>query len=57
MWDDAFDDMLKFAVDCKKYVDKVMFTVVDVIPKDDIAKCRELADKLGIELRIRKYDS
>lgn len=49
--------MLDFAVECKKYVDKVMFTVVDVIPEDDIERCRKLSDKLGIELRVRPYDS
>lgn len=56
-WNDAFDSMLDFAVECKKYVDKVMFTVVDVIPEDDIERCRRLSDKLGIELRVRPYDS
>lgn len=56
-WNDAFDSMLDFAVECKKYVDKVMFTVVDVIPEDDIERCRKLSDKLGIELRVRPYDS
>ncbi len=56
-WDDAFDSMLKFASEVKNYVPKVMFTVVDVIPEDEIKRSQELADRLGIALRVRPYDS
>ena len=56
-WDDAFEAMLDFASDCKKYVPKVMFTVVDVISPEEIEGSRALAEKLGIELRVRTYDS
>lgn len=56
-FDGAFEAMLRFASDCKEYVPKVMFTAVDVISKEDIEKCGHLANSLGIELRVRKYDS
>ena len=56
-WEDGFDAMISFAADCKNYVPKVMFTVVDVIPPEDISKCKALAMSLGIELRVRPYDS
>ncbi|MBQ3162301.1 MAG: TIGR04100 family radical SAM protein [Oscillospiraceae bacterium] len=56
-WEDGFDAMISFAADCKKYVPKVMFTVVDVIPPEDISRCKALAMSLGIELRVRLYDS
>lgn len=56
-WDDGFDEMLRFASECKKYVPKVMFSVVDVIPAEEIERCRSIADRLGIYLRVRKYDS
>lgn len=56
-WDTAFEAMQQFAVDCKPYVKKVMFTVVDVIPKEEIAAAQQVADSLGIPLRVRKYDS
>lgn len=56
-WEDGFDAMISFAADCKKYVPKVMFTVVDVISPEDISKCKALAMSLGIELRVRPYDS
>ena len=56
-WEDAFEAMLSFASDCRKYVPKVMFTVVDVISPEETEGSRVLAEKLGIELRVRKYDS
>lgn len=57
MWEDAYESMLDFAAECKKYVSKVMFTVVDVIHADDIERCKELSAKLDIPLRVRPYDS
>lgn len=56
-WEDAFEAMLDFAAECKKYVPKVMFTVVDVISAEEIEGSKALADRLGIELRVRSYDS
>ncbi|MBQ8568570.1 MAG: TIGR04100 family radical SAM protein [Oscillospiraceae bacterium] len=56
-WEDGFDVMLAFAEDCKKYVPQVMFTVVDVISKEEIEKCRALSEKMDIPLRVRPYDS
>ena len=56
-WDNAFEAMQQFAVDCIPYVKKVMFTVVDVIPKEEIEAAQQVADSLGIPLRVRKYDS
>ena len=51
--EDAFDAMLKFAQDCKKYVPNVQFSVVNTISDEDIEECREIARKLGIPLRVR----
>jgi radical SAM enzyme (TIGR04100 family) len=56
-WEDAFDSMISFAADCKKYLPQVVFTVVDVIPPEDISRCKALAMSLGIPLRVRTYDS
>lgn len=56
-WDDSFEAMLHFAEECKKYVPQVMFTVVDVISSREIEESREISEKLGIPLRVRKYDS
>lgn len=54
--DEAYGAMQKFASDCKKYVDNVIFTVVDVIGKEEIAAAQNIADSLGIPLRVRKYE-
>lgn len=56
-WADSFEAMLRFAKDCKKYVPKVMFTVVDVISEREINESKAVSEKLGIPLRIRPYDS
>lgn len=51
----SFDALLDFAKDAKGCVDKVVFTLVDVISKEEIEKCQKLADEMGIELRVREY--
>jgi len=52
----AFKAVQDFAVDCKAYIPKVIFTVVDVIPTSEINLAQKIADKLQIPLRVRKYD-
>lgn len=52
---DAFEAMQQFAVDCKAYVPKVMFTIVDILPQEEQDAAKVLAEKLGIYLRIREY--
>ena len=56
-WENAFEAMQQYASDCKRYVSRVMFTVVDVIPPEEIEAAQAVADQLGIPLRVRKYDS
>ena len=51
----SFDALLNFAKDAKECIDKVMFTVVDVISEKEIEECQKIADSLGIELRVREY--
>lgn len=53
----AFDAMLSFASDMKKIGSDVRFTVVDVISPEEIERCRQLADSMGIPLRVREYIS
>lgn len=54
---DAFANMQKFTADCVKSGKvEVMMSVVDVIPEEQINASRELAEKLGAKLRVRKYD-
>nr|WP_042278432.1 TIGR04100 family radical SAM protein [[Clostridium] dakarense] len=49
----SFDAMLKFASDCKKHLKEVKFSVVDTISKEQIEKSYDIANNLGIELRVR----
>ena len=56
-FDDAFEQMQKFAVSCLEYVPNVLMTVVDCIPEEEIEASRALCEKLGITLRVRKYES
>jgi radical SAM enzyme (TIGR04100 family) len=51
---DSFAAMLKFAGDVKAYVPQVMFTVVDVIGEEEIARAQAVADKVGVQLRVRE---
>lgn len=55
--DESFEAMQKFASDCKNYVPSVILTVVDIIGKDQIAASQAVADKLGVKLRVRTYES
>jgi len=51
----SFDALLEFAKDAKMVFPKVIFTVVDVISKEEIKDCQKIADSMGIELRVREY--
>lgn len=52
----AFDAIQDFAVRAKKYVPRVVFSIVrHDISDEDIETCREIAEKCGVEFRIREY--
>ncbi|ASW42886.1 TIGR04100 family radical SAM protein [Clostridium isatidis] len=53
---ESFDAMLKYAVNCKKYVPKVVFTVVDCIGEEEIKACQKVCDNIGIPLRVRPFE-
>lgn len=57
IYDNAYQAMLDFAEDSKKYFAHTQFSIVDTIPKEDIEKCQEIADNMGIHLRIREYSA
>ena len=49
----AFDAVRNFAVNAKKYVPRVTFTIVDTLPEEQTERCRRLAENNGVPLRIR----
>ena len=51
----AFDAMIEYTKECAKCIPIVKMTVVDVISKDDIEKCRIIAEELGVQYRVREY--
>ena len=55
-YENAFEAMQNFAVQCSKTSANVMMTVVDVIPQSEINAAEQLCKNIGVKLRIRKYD-
>lgn len=53
---DSFDEMLRFAKQCREETENVTLSVVDVIGSEEVEKCQKIADSLHIPLRVRKYD-
>jgi TatD family-associated radical SAM protein len=51
--EDAFEGIIDFAKKCKAYVPKVLFTVVDVLEKEEIEECRMIAKNAGVGFRVR----
>ncbi len=52
--EDAYDAMLRFALDCKELIPDTRFTAVDVLSEEQMNKCKELCAGMGIPLRVRK---
>lgn len=57
VYHDAYAAVLAFAVSCKETVPTVCFSVVDQpLTEDEISACQEVADRLGIPLRVRAFE-
>lgn len=55
---EAFDGMLLFAKNVKKYVQNTCFSVVkEFISENELAECRRIAQECGVTLRVRDYIS
>ena len=50
----AFCGMIDFAKKCRENGLRVWFSVVDCIGEEKIARCRQIADEVGIPLRVRE---
>lgn len=54
----AFDGILSFVKAVKEYVPDTRLSVVsEFISDSEIERCREIADELGVSLRVREYIS
>ena len=51
----AYQAMLDFAVQASRQIPEVRFTIVDVLPEEEIQASKDLAASLHIPLRIRKF--
>lgn len=55
---EAFDAMLKFVENTKKHIPHVVLTTIStVITKEEELACLQLCKKLGVEYKIRKFES
>ncbi len=52
--EEAYIAVLDFARECKKYIDKVVLSVVKW-PKVDVEACRKIAEELGVDFRVRDF--
>ncbi len=52
----SYEAMLQFACDCKAYIPNVVVTIVDIIGETEIAACKQVCERYGLNLRIRKYE-
>ncbi len=53
----AYEGLIEFARLCKKHVTTVILSVVDTtISESDIKKCAEIAESVGVTLRVRPFE-
>ena len=53
----SYVSMKIFAKEVQKYVPRVVMSVVDCIPKDEIEDCRKVCEEIGAIFRVRAYGS
>lgn len=54
--EDTFEGVLKFARDISKVIPKVVLTVVtDTISAEAVERCRNIAEGIGVDFRIRDF--
>ena len=54
----SYEALKEFAVLAKKYVSNVVMTVVEkVMSEEKIEQCRKICEELGVELRVRPFET
>lgn len=51
----AYDAMLDFAAKCRSHIPRVGLSIVDIMPKEDIQACRKIAEKIGVDFKVRHF--
>lgn len=51
----AYDALIEFGAKCAKLGIETVFSVVDLLPAEDIEQCRKIAESNGASLRVREY--
>ena len=51
---DGFEHMLEFTKRCREEIKDVRWSIVDVLPEEEIERCRALSKEHDIPLKIRK---
>lgn len=51
----AYEELISFGAKCARLGIETVFSVVDLLPAEDIEKCREIAEQSGAKLRVRGY--
>ena len=54
-FENAFPALLEFSELAKGAFEHVQFSIVDVLPEEEIKECQRIADERGIYLKIRKF--
>ncbi len=54
-FENAYPALLEFAALSQAAFQHTQLSIVDVLPTDEIAACRKIADERGICLKVRKY--
>lgn len=54
-YENGYEAMLAFARDIRQYVPRVILSVVDCIPPEEIEDCRRICADIGAEYRVRVY--
>ena len=51
----SYRAMLQFAANCQRCGIDVQYTIVDVLPADQVRECQRISAEMGIPLKIRPY--
>ena len=51
----AYDELLSFGKKCASLGIETVFSVVDLLPEEDIEECSRIAEQNGGKLRVRNY--